>query len=150
MGGGALRRSREGNECGLPDATVDPQMVEWAGRFTDCFYWVKPLDPAGQADITLLEDVGGCFESLSEALATVCSILEKHQGDKVLERMLPLLAEAQSAVKTALERLGAPDDPDQLEVFEWVKTSAARHRVYLKRFMRADDPADASGVAGTA
>jgi hypothetical protein len=32
-----------------------------------------------------------------------------------------------------------------LEVFEWVKATAARHRVYLKRFMRADDAAEPAG-----
>ena len=59
--------------------------------------------------------------------------------------MLPLVAEAQSALRAALKRLGAPDDPDQLEVFEWVKTMAARQHVYLKRFMRADDVANLAG-----
>ena len=89
--------------------------------------------------------MGGCFESLAEGLASARTILEQNQGAKVLERMLPLVAEAQSALRAALKRLGAPDDADQLEVFEWVKASAARHRVYLKRFMRADDLADPAG-----
>ena len=59
--------------------------------------------------------------------------------------MLPLVTEAQSGVRAALKRLGAPDDVDQLEVFEWVKATAARHRIYLKRFMRADDLANPAG-----
>ena len=42
-------------------------------------------------------------------------------------------------------RLGASEDSDQLEVLEWVKATAARHHVYLKRFMRADDVANPSG-----
>src|SRR5262249_19892072 len=43
-----------------------------------------------------------------------------------------------------LQRLQAPDDPDQLAVFEWVRATAARHRIFLRRYMRADDLADSS------
>ena len=50
--------------------------------------------------------------------------------------MLPLVSEAQSGLRAALKRLNAPDDTDQLASFEWVKETAARQRVYLKRFMR--------------
>jgi hypothetical protein len=78
-------------------------------------------------------------------LAVAGSILEKNQGTKVLERILPLVAEAQSALRAALKKLGAPDDAEQVETFEWIKVTAARHHVYLKRFMRADDLADPAG-----
>ena len=66
--------------------------------------------------------MGGCFETLAEALAAVSDAREKNQGSKAIDRMLPLVAEAQSALQGALKRVGAPDDPDQLEVFEWVTT----------------------------
>jgi hypothetical protein len=140
-----LCRSLEGNDCPAPDAGMDPNVAEWADKLTDCYYWVSASESSQRADLSVLEDVGGCFESLAEGLATAGAILEKNQGTKVLERILPLVAEAQSALRAALKKLGAPDDADQLEVFEWVKTSAARHRVYLKRFMRADDLANPRG-----
>jgi hypothetical protein len=54
------------------------------------------------------------------------------------------VTEAQSALRAALKRLGVSDDPEQLEVFEWLTATAARHHVYLKRFMRADDVANPS------
>jgi hypothetical protein len=38
--------------------------------------------------------------------------------------------------------LNAPDDPDPLAAYEWIKETAARHRIDLKRYMRADDLAD--------
>ena len=59
----------------------------------------------------------------------------------------PLLAEAQSALRRSLQRLQAPDDPDQLAAYEWVRETAARHRIFLKRFMRADDLADPAPLA---
>ena len=49
------------------------------------------------------------------------------------------------ALRAAFQRLGAAADPDQLEVFEWLKVTAARHHVYIKRFMRADEVADPAG-----
>ena len=58
---------------------------------------------------------------------------------------MPLLAEAQSALRQSLRRLKAPDDPDQLAAYEWVREAAARHRIFLKRFLRADDLADPEG-----
>ena len=45
-------------------------------------------------------------------------------------------------LRRALQRLRAPDDPDQLAVYRSSGTTAARHRIFLKRHMRADDLAD--------
>ena len=137
------RRVREGNDFPIENVPMDAEMVKWADRLTDCFYWVKASEASAQADLSLLDDVSGCFETVAEAMALVRGVLEKHPGNqKVLERSLPLIAEAQSALRAAFQRLGAADDPEQLEVFEWLKATAARHHVYLKRFMRADDLAD--------
>jgi hypothetical protein len=82
--------------------------------------------------------VGGCFGAMAEAMAS----LAQEGRREAIGRTLPLLAEAQSALRRALQRLRAPDDADQLAAYEWVRETAARHRVYLKRYMRADDLAD--------
>ncbi len=140
-----LFRMLEGNECPVSGGPGGGPMAEWADKLTNCFYWAKASESSGQTDPSLLEDVGGCFESLAEALASVRVILEKNQGTKVLERMLPLVAEAQSALRGALKKAGVNDDAEQMEVFEWVKACAGRHRIYLKRFMRADDVANPAG-----
>ena len=133
------RRIRERAEHPDEDAPTDPAMGEWAEKLTDAFYWACADDPSGSPDISLLDHVGGCFEAVAEALRLVQEDRERRAG---LERSLPLLAEAQSALRRSLQRLQAPDDPDQLEVYERVREIAARHRIFLKRFMRADDLAD--------
>jgi hypothetical protein len=61
-----------------------------------------------------------------------------------MSQILPLVAEAQSALRTAILRIQAPEDTDQVRVFEWVKATAARQRIYINRFMRSDDPADST------
>src|SRR5262249_32891238 len=65
-----------------------------------------------------------------------------------LERALPLIAEAQSMLRTALQRLRAPNDPDQLAAFQMARDAAARHRIFVKRYLKADDPADPAGWPG--
>jgi hypothetical protein len=141
-----LRRAREGNVFQVENAPTDPMTVEWADRLTDSFYWLQSSPDSSPADISLLDNVGGCFEAVAEALTLVRTTLEEHPGNqKVLERPLLLVAEAQSALRGAVQRLGATTDSDQLEVFEWLKVIAARHHVYIKRFMRAEELADPAG-----
>ncbi len=41
-----------------------------------------------------------------------------------------------------MQKIPAPEDADQLQVFDWLKITCARNHVYVKRFMRVDDPAD--------
>lgn len=138
-----LRRLGEGNAFPVENPAMERELVEWADKLTDCFYWKTAASDAQPAGISLLDDAGGCFETVAEALSLVVGPMAQRSGNlKVLEPVLPLIAEAQSALRAAFQRLGAADDPDQLEVFEWLKATAARRHVYLKRFMRADDHAD--------
>jgi hypothetical protein len=75
-------------------------------------------------------------------MAEAVSLVTKGSRQGAIERTLPLVAESQSSLRRVLQRLQAPDDPDQLAAYEWVREAAARHRVYLKRYMRAEDLAD--------
>jgi hypothetical protein len=111
-------------------------MQQWAERLTDAFYWASTEDSSGSPDISILDHVGGCFETVADGLLLVRAARHRRGG---LEKALPLLAEAQSALRRALQRLKAPDDPDQLAAYEGVRETAARHRIFLKRFLRADD-----------
>jgi hypothetical protein len=141
-----LRRAREGYNVDVEGARMDPEMVEWADRLADCFYWMQSSEGAPPADLSLIDNLGGCFEAVAGALMLVRVMLDEHPGNQnILERLLPFVAEAQSALRVALQRLGAAADSDQLETFEWLKVSAARNHVYVKRFMRADEMADPAG-----
>lgn len=130
------RRIHERSEPPDEDAASDPPIRAWADALTDAFYWASADDPSGTLDVARLDDVAGCFETAAEGLLLV------RDRPKGLERRLALLAEAQSALRESLHRLKAGEDADQAEVFQWVKDVAARRRLYLKRFLRADDPAD--------
>jgi hypothetical protein len=139
------RRIHEWSALLDDDAPGDSAMREWAEALTDAFYWASAEDSSSTPDIALLDHVGGCFETVAEGLLLLRDAQQRRGG---LERVLPLLAEAQSALRRSLQRLQAREDPDQAEVYERVRDSAARHRLFLKRFMRADDLADPAGWPG--
>ena len=144
----AAERQRRIHERSLSpdeDAPNDPAMVVWAEALTDAFYWASVGDPSDTPDISPLDHVGGCFEAVAEGLLLVRDARHRRGGP---ERALPLLAEAQSALRQSLKRLKAHDDPDQLAAYEAVRDAAARHRLFLKRFLRADDPADPAAWSG--
>src|SRR5262245_4229604 len=45
------RRIWEGVEAPIEDAGLDPEMVAWAGRLVDCFYWLDDQDASGSNDL---------------------------------------------------------------------------------------------------
>ncbi|MDR3617716.1 MAG: hypothetical protein P4L85_00055 [Paludisphaera borealis] len=143
----AERQRRIHEQSGSPDedAPSDPATAGWAEALTDAFYWASADDPSGTPDVSLLDHVGGCFETVAEGLLLVRDVEHRRGG---LERALPLLAEAQSALRQSLRRLKAREDPDQVEAYERVRDAAARRHLFLKRFLRADDPADPAGWPG--
>jgi hypothetical protein len=132
-------RPRGEDGAGEENAPSDPEIAAWADRLTDGFCWSQASEESRPATISSLEDVGGCFQTVVEALTLAQS---SRDDAKLLGQILPIVAEAQSALRAVLRQVQTPDDPEQLQVFEWLKVQAARHRVYIKRFMRADDSAD--------
>ncbi len=138
------RRVWEGVESPVEDVASDPEMAAWARGVVDCFYFLDE-DSARANDLSLLDDVAGCFEAVAEALPLL-SRSEGRRGE--MERALNLLAEGQSMLRRALQDLKAPDDPDQLAVYQIIRDEAARNRIYLRRHMRAQDLADPAGWRG--
>jgi hypothetical protein len=121
----------------------DPEITRWADTLTNGFYWANAADPAKTIDVSALDDLGGCFEAVAESLALVRGVLDERRANpRSLEDILPLIAEAQSGLRYAIQAISGPDDADQLQVFDWLKAMAARSHVYIRRFMRVDDPAD--------
>ena len=104
-----LRRLREGNGFPVENPPMD-QETRRMGRSTHGLLLLDAVasEVSEQADLSVLDNVGGCFETVAAALAFVRGKLEEHPGNqKVLERSLPFVAEAQSALRAAFQRLGA-------------------------------------------
>jgi hypothetical protein len=136
-----MRRGRARDQTADEVELDDRETADWADRLADRFYFMNS-PPSQPTEIGLLDDLGGCFEAAAEAIALIRqSGLERRTR---LERALPLLAEAQSALRAANHAIPGEDEPDQTRIFDWLRATAARHQIYIKRFMRADDPADPS------
>ena len=126
------------------DGLSDPVLIEWAEKLTNGFYWANSSASLGPPDISLLDDAGGCFETVAEALGLAC---DQKDRKGALERVLQLLAESQSLLRVSLQKVGAPSTRTNLRSTSGAGT-AARHRIFLKRFMRGDDTADPADWAG--
>jgi hypothetical protein len=125
-----------------PGPSIDSELADWSVRLADGYYWLRASDETVESGLSVLAQVAGCFEAVAEALLLVRGE-EGRTG--ALERGLQLVAEAQSALRRVLQRMNIADDPDQEDVYEWVRATAGRHRIFLKRFLRADDLADPEG-----
>ena len=95
------------------------------------------------ADISLLDNVGGCFEAVARHWHWFEACSTSTQGTRRFWSGHCHLSPKRNPRSEGLSNvLGRTADPDQLEVFEWLQVTAARHHVYIKRFMRADEVAD--------
>ncbi len=138
------RRIGEGSALSMSgeEVTLDQELAGWVERLTDGFYWMSSKSGENANHAAVLDEVAGCLEAVAESLA----LAGEAQGhSKAFESALQQVAEAQSALRRAFQRLDIAGDPDQESVYEWLRATAARHRVYLHRHMRADDLAAPSG-----
>ena len=73
-------------------------------------------------------------------LAQVNENGEKYRG--FLEKVIDLTAEAQSALRVAVEMVDAKPDSDQNKIFHWLRQTSSEQQISIPRFMRLDDPAE--------
>ncbi len=121
----------------------DRAIIERAKELPDCFLWMNNPSVPIAADPRLLEDVAGCFDTVASILELLSTMMEQGDGDsEYFHRGLEILAEAQSALRASVERVDALPDKDQQRVFTWLRNATAERKIYIPRFMRADDKAD--------
>ncbi len=128
-----------------PRADLDQQyrdLISRAKALPDCFLWMCRPQPLGEA--SALGDVAGCFEALAAGVTLARAAIEDQEVPwEDLEDALQLLAEAQSALRAGVAQLGIAPDRDQLTAFNWLRNTAVDNHIFIRRFMRQDDPADA-------
>ena len=95
------------------------------------------------SDLSLFENVAGCFEAVAELVAMLKQILDDPTlCRREFEQSLDLLAEAQSALRVAIFAIDGPLDSDQMRVFNWLKAITSENQIFIQRYMRGDEPAD--------
>ena len=75
--------------------------------------------------------MAGCFDALAGGISLLRTLLASPEEDRGLfERSLDLLAEAQSALRVAVETIGAKPDTEQECVFSWLRNTAAQQQIH--------------------
>ncbi len=137
------RRINEDANYYLEIEPADRDIISRAKALDDCFLWMNHLSAPTPHDLKLWEDVAGCFDVVAMVISLLRELVvdvEKNRG--LFEQVLDLAAEAQSALRRAVEVVEANPDNDQVAFFNWLRHTGAEHQVFLRRFMRLDDPAD--------
>lgn len=119
------------------------------GKLCGCYLWMSTPSTPAPDDWSGYEIVAVCFESLAAALTVFLDNQTIVTADKALfNEWLHLAAEAQSALRAGILRLGCLTDQDQAETFSWIREICATNRIYIERYMRDEDPAklDESGL----
>lgn len=65
------RRIREGADFHGADDPLDEEMAEWARKLTDGLYWMSSQTASDSAEVAILDDIAGCFDTIAESLALV-------------------------------------------------------------------------------
>ena len=137
------RRIADGADFQTEIAPKDREIADRARQLPDCYIWMNTPDAPIPRDPDAHDDLAAGFETVADAVALVREIL----GDRVenwesFEQGLDLLAEAQSALRAAIRAIDGPTDADQYKVFNWLRATTQNEQIYIRRYMRAGDPAD--------
>ncbi len=142
----AAARRRSLREGAYYDTEIEPrdrEIISKAKALEDCFMWMNHSSAPIPADLRLWEDVAGCFDAAALAVALLRQEIENgEQYREFLEKAVDLTAEAQSALRMAVDMVDGKGDSDQNKIFHWLRQAGTEQQIYIARFMRIDDPAD--------
>ncbi len=128
-------------------APQDRELVERANTISECYLWMIRVATFQSVDVSAWETVATCFEALAEAVRVVqASLNHSEPNSDFFAKALQLMAEAQSALRVALEQNDAYDS-DQQKAFHWLRKTASERRILIEPHMRLDEPADPSNAA---
>jgi hypothetical protein len=87
--------------------------------------------------------IGAAYAELAEALAWLHLMVTTQADDKdSVSGGLHRVAAAQSALRSACQRVGQTAEATQLRAFTWLREFASERRFYIGRHMRENDRAD--------
>jgi hypothetical protein len=141
------RKLRAGADFFTDVEPHDRGLIAQAKALPDCFLWMCHRDAPVPSDLSLYDDLAGCFDATADAAALLRALLTQPADDDAFDPALDLAAEAQSALRVAVALLERNVDNDQLKLFIWLRETAAERRVLIRRYMRREDPAEPAGWA---
>jgi hypothetical protein len=138
------RRLNDGADYHEEIEPKDREIIETARAIPDCFLWMNHPSGPMPANLATYEDVAGSFETVAAGVALVRDLLEAQDCPRdAFEQALDLLAEAQSTLRSSVNVIDGGNDSDQTRIYQWLKNTASEQQIFIQRYMRVDDPADA-------
>jgi len=124
-------------------APRDRDIIARARELPECYLWMNNPHAPEPENLARYEDLAGCFETLALAAQVLRRALPPGAPPSELAaQAMQLAAEAQSALRAAVAALDAQPDPDQMKVYQWLRQTAAEMKLFVRRYMRADDVAE--------
>lgn len=117
-------------------------LLQEARQIPGCKLWMIDQIP-GQATQSDLEALIQCYRNVSNAARHALEF-ESANGTEVApqRKLMFLMAEAQSALFSALQKFPGVADPCQRSMFTWLRERTDVFRIYLPKFMDRDQLAD--------
>ncbi len=146
----AVERRRlelEGVEHASAIRPRDEDLRNRRDQLEDCYAWM--LDPYRRLpeDERMLQ-IADAYENVSLAADSTLALIAAGALEPAPPpELLYQLAEAQSALLASLDAVDLRSDSDQRDLFVWLKNQTLRHRIYVDRHMKLDDPADFANAA---
>ncbi len=138
------RRLNEGADYHTEIEPKDREIIEVARALPDCFLWMNHPSGPAPANLATYEDVAGSFEAVASGVALLRELLEAQDSPRdAFEQALDLVAEAQSCLRSSVNVIDGGSDSDQTRIYQWLKNTASEQQIFIQRYMRADDPAEA-------
>ncbi|QYK48406.1 MAG: hypothetical protein KF838_00800 [Phycisphaeraceae bacterium] len=115
-----------------------------------CDLWMDDADAT--CEPTTLKVLAASFDNVAAIAEGLHVAIDKAADRPRFEELMHLLAEAQSALRRAVEDadLLTADDTDQDLAFRWLRVVTEHERVFIRRYMRESDRAEPSNHADLA
>jgi hypothetical protein len=127
-------------------------LLPQARALQGCFLWMLfPDREMDQPDDPLMTEIAASYDNVARIAEPMERVKALDAGGSHHRRAVELLAEAQSALRAAIDDtwLTRPD-ADQQDAYDWLRNETRTYSIYLDRFMRVDEPADPSQHADLA
>ena len=132
---------RDGGDFSFDIRPGDQDIIGRARELPTCFLWMNQprSDIWSRSDSYLL--LADCFETLAECVEAILATTDLEDRTHFMAAV-EMMAEAQSALRTAVSRVESHPDSDQQMIYYWLRNRANQDRFYISRFMKISDPAD--------
>ncbi len=124
---------------------IAPDQYDLIGRakqLPDCYLWMTHHHSPPPESWPHYVDLSGCFDAAADAVELLDNLLdcEATSGESAdLSSIMALMAEAQSALYSAITAVGEQGDTDQAKMFSWLREASASRQILIQRHMRRDD-----------